>query len=308
MKDIKTNTSKNLRVNYFVKTKTAENHTEREIERHTENEEYVPVIIKRSDDGPRHPDDTLERVINDGLEQYTKRKISLFLSSMAAGLILGFAGLCVSLILVEHDNYGSLLNERLAMAFVYPLGFVICILSGNQLFTEHTATAVYPVLDRKVKISQMLKLWSIILVGNLVGTFLSSWLIHMSEPVIKASSGYEYLYHHLVGYQFGEVFVSAILAGWLMAQGSWLVHSSSSSTAQIICIYIVTFIIGIGGLHHSIAGSAELFVGVLNSSHASIANVISFLSAAILGNIVGGSVFVGILNYTHIKSASSEDL
>jgi len=48
-----------------------------------------------------------------------------------------------------------------------------------------------------------------------------------------------------------------------MAQGAWLVLSCKSTIAQITCIYLVTFLIGIGGLHHSIAGSVEMITGSL---------------------------------------------
>ncbi len=88
-----------------------------------------------------------------------------------------------------------------------------------------------------------------------------------------------------------------------MAQGGWLVLSSPPSSGQILYIYIVTFIIGFGGLHHSIAGSAEIFSGLFHSPSPDYVGSLIFLSTAILGNIVGGSIFVGVLNYAHIKKA-----
>ncbi len=42
--------------------------TERSIERDREDERYVPVIIKRSDQFTRHPDDVLEAAILEGEE------------------------------------------------------------------------------------------------------------------------------------------------------------------------------------------------------------------------------------------------
>ena len=49
------------------------------------------------------------------------------------------------------------------MAIVYPLGFIICIMSGTQLFTEHTATAVYPVLAGKADVKKLFRLWLLLL-------------------------------------------------------------------------------------------------------------------------------------------------
>jgi formate/nitrite transporter FocA (FNT family) len=86
-----------------------------------------------------------------------------------------------------------------------------------------------------------------------------------------------------------------------MAQGAWLILSTPTGSSQILCIYIVTFIIGIAGLHHSIAGSAELFVAMLQHDSITLAAVAHCLLFAVLGNAVGGSIFVAILNYAHIR-------
>lgn len=277
--------------------------TSRSLERAEEDQNYIPVIIKRNDHSVRHPDDTLEWAIQEGVENHERSKTSLFLSSLSAGLILGFAGMCIALtyqLVPPGDN--PLLN-RLACAFVYPLGFVICVMSGTQLFTEQTATALYPVLDKKASYSSLAKIWGTVLFGNVIGTALSSYLLYLSDSVIGAGAGFEQVAHHLFSYGFVEVFISAILAGWLMAQGGWLILATPPASSQLLCIYVVTFVIGFGGLHHSIAGSAEVFSGLLHSAHPDYMSALSFLTAAILGNLVGGSFFVAILNYGHIRKA-----
>ncbi|MAX67244.1 MAG: formate/nitrite transporter family protein [Bacteriovoracaceae bacterium] len=281
--------------------------TKRAKERNKEDRSYVPVIVKRIDEAVRHPDDTLERAIKEGLEQHRRSKLSLFLSAIAAGLILGFAGMCVALvsqIFVGEENF--ILN-RLAVALVYPLGFVVCIMSGTQLFTEHTATAVYPVLDDKTHFKSLILLWCIVLLGNLFGTLISSYLLFMADNVINAKEGYIYVMNHLIHFSSLEVFISAILAGWLMAQGGWLVLATPPASSQLLCIYIVTFIIGLGGLHHSIAGSAEVFSGLFHVENPEWLKSFKFLASAVIGNLVGGSLFVAVLNYGHIKKTQSYD-
>ena len=86
-----------------------------------------------------------------------------------------------------------------------------------------------------------------------------------------------------------------------MAQGGWLILATPPTSSQIVCIYIVTFVIGLGGLHHSIAGSAEVFTGMFHSGDYDVAGIMKFLTSSVLGNLIGGSVFVGILNYAHIR-------
>ncbi len=209
--------------------------------------------------------------------------------------------MCVALITQVVPATENLYMNRLAMALVYPLGFIVCIMSGTQLFTEQTATAVYPALDKRVNLNSLFKLWLIVLLGNMLGTLVSSLLIYTTEPVIIAKDGFLEIMNHLIHFNGFEVFISAVLAGWLMAQGGWLVMATPPASSQVICIYIVTFIIGLGGLHHSIAGSAEIFTGLLHSPDPEYIKSLNFLLFAIVGNLVGGSLFVGVLNYSHIK-------
>lgn len=275
--------------------------TEREIERKEEDKDYTPVIVKRTDEALKHPDDILEKAIAEGLEQLRRPFLSLFLSALAAGLILGFTAMLVAV--VESQSLSLFQTEatRLSIALVYPLGFVLCIMSGTQLFTEHTATAVYPVLDRRGTLYSLLQLWLTVLAGNLSGALISAGFLVTADSVIGAQSGYIEIARHLVHFADWPLFISALLAGWLMALGAWLVMATQPTMSQITSIYIVTFIIGLGGLHHSIAGSVEIFTAYLISNSFTLPQVLKFLSLAIVGNLVGGSIFVALLNYAHIR-------
>lgn len=279
--------------------------TDREKTRKKEDRESIPVIIKRTDEVSSHPEDTLERAINEGREQHHRSNLSLFLSSVSAGLILGFAAMCVALVYYGTVDLDNTILRRFFVGCIYPLGFIICIGSGTQLFTEQTATAVYPVLDRRSPLTSLVRLWSVVLAGNLVGTFISSILIFSAESSVGAAKGAILIAEHLTSAGAYDIFVSAVLAGWLMAQGGWLILRTSSTTSQLVYIYIVTFVIGFAGFNHSIAGSAEIFSGILHSRGETLDSSMKFLVFAVLGNLVGGSFFVGILNYAHIKKTKT---
>jgi len=274
----------------------------REQSRKEEDGNYVPVIIKRSDETGRHPDDALENAIEEGVEQLCRPALSLFLSALAGGLIVGFSAMAVAVVLTLTLKLNAPeIAGRIASAFVYPLGFIVCILSGAQLFTEHTATALYPVLDRKAKLVQLLNLWGIVILGNLVGAFGSASLLFMAGEVIDAEAGFISIGHHLTKFSNTSLFVSAVLAGWLMATAAWLVASTSQSQARITVIFVVTFLIGLGGFHHSIAGAVEMFAAVLYDPQFTIPIASRFISVTLCGNTVGGVFFVALLNYAYIR-------
>ncbi|MEJ2580240.1 MAG: formate/nitrite transporter family protein [Acidobacteriota bacterium] len=278
--------------------------TDRSLERLAEDRTWVPVIVKRTDETRRHPDDVLDAVIEDGLEQLARQTFSLGLSAVAAGLILGFTAMAVAVVSVAVEPLSDWpMLDRLALAVVYPLGFVVCLMSGAELYTEHTATAVYPVLDGRASFTSLLRLWITIVVGNLLGAFVSATLLMGADSVIGAREGYIEIGRHLVAFPSVALLLSAVLAGWLMALGAWLIMATPPTVSQIVSIYIVTFLIGLGGLHHSIAGAVEIFAAVLASDEFGGAQVLRFLSLALLGNLIGGSLFVASLNYAHIRES-----
>lgn len=279
--------------------------TERKLERSAEDEQFVPVIVKRTDEARRHPDDVLQAAIQEGDEQLQRQPLSLFLSAITAGLILGFTAMSVA---IAHEITAPLelpLITRLAKALVYPLGFVVCIMSGTELFTEHTATAVYPVLDRRQDYRRLFRLWGVVLAGNLCGAAASAGLLTGAESVVDFELGIAAVGAHLVEPAAAPLFVSALLAGWLMALGAWLTLGTPPGLAQIASVYIVTFLIGLGGLHHSIAGAAELFSSIFITGEPGWGEGLRFLAVAVVGNLVGGSFFVAVLNYGHIRQSQS---
>lgn len=278
-----------------------ENLVERAKERQLESSNYVSVIVKRTDETFRHPDDILEKAIEEGMEQLSRPNLSLLLSSIAAGMIICFTVMAVGVMAGIVGDLSTGFN-KVMVALVYPLGFVLCILSRTQLFTEHTATAFYPILEKRASINMMLKLWGIVIFGNLIGGLMSSGLLAIADSVIHAKQGYLIIAQHMMSFSFSSLLVSAILAGWLMALGAWTILSTYSTASQILCIYIVTFVIGLGGLHHSIAGSVELFVAYFTSDVLSMSGIAQTILVILLGNAIGGSVFVALLNHGHIRA------
>jgi formate/nitrite transporter FocA (FNT family) len=263
------------------------------------------VIVKRTDEARRHPDDILTQAIEAGLEQLNRPSASLFLSAIVAGLLLCFSGMAVAIVTSLCEGSSLAPWQRVLTALVYPLGFVICIMSGAELYTEHTATAVYPVLDRRASHRQMLRLWLLVVAGNLVGAFVGAGLLVLADDVVGAEAGYRRVAEHLVLFPATQLLPSAVLAGMLMALGAWLILATPPTSSQLVSIYMVTFLIGLGGLHHSIAGAVEVFAGLFVGDAVGLTASIRFIGLAIAGNLVGGSVFVAGLNYAHIRQSQN---
>jgi formate/nitrite transporter FocA (FNT family) len=96
---------------------------------------------------------------------------------------------------------------------------------------------------------------------------------------------------------------SAVAAGWLMGLLAWQVVASRETISQVVVV-LTTFVIGIAHLHHSIAGSTEILMAVFSTDSASLADYGRFLFWAVIGNAIGGSVFVALLKFGHVKASA----
>lgn len=255
-------------------------------------------------------DDILLKQLGEGLDTYHKNKRSTFLSSMMAGLEIGFSYFLVALVFTQ---FTEIVGERFipfVAAFVYPLGFILVVLGRSMLFTEQTSLLSLPVISGRKTLVDLVSLWGIVILGNLVGGYIISLFIVWIGPALNviSLSGIARLAEHVSHYSLGTVLGSSVLAGWLMALLSWIVTSTQSVSGKILVIYIITFIISLAGLHHSIVGNIEVFTGLIGSNTVSVSEYIFFLVTALTGNAFGGVFFVAILKYGVFIANREKDL
>jgi formate/nitrite transporter FocA (FNT family) len=193
----------------------------------------------------------------------------------------------------------------MAAAAAYPLGFILVIIGRNQLFTENTLEPVIPLLeDHDMRtLRRVIRLWVIVLGGNLLGA-LAFALLAAHTPMLNANLRPELL---RIGAEamaggFGTVFYLAIFAGWLIALTAWLVQATQRTLAQIVLIWLTIAPISAFGFRHSIAGSVESFYLAANGGTAWGSALGAFIVPAVLGNIVGGVIFVALLNHGQVAA------
>ena len=241
----------------------------------------------------------LKQQIIEGCETYDRSTSSILLSSFTAGLEMGFSFLMICTV---FSFFGSYFSEDILfklIAYVYPLGFILVVLGQSILFTEQTSLLALPVLSQKRSIASLLRIWGLVILGNIVGGILIAitlvWVgpklgIFKEQDIAKIAL-------HFVEYKWYTILVSGILAGWLMGLLSWLVTSSKETIAEVIIIYLITAVMGFTGLHHSIIGSIEVFSGMLVSPEIDFLSYIKTTFLALAGNAIGATVFVALLKY-----------
>lgn len=258
-----------------------------------------PRKVEDVSNRPKDPEQIIEEQMDESLSEYRKSKGSLFLSSVIAGLDLGFSLLVIGVLYTMFSDSTSDEIMQLIMAGAYPLGFIFVVLGRSTLFTEHTTLAVLPVLSGRETLRNLAIIWGIIYSGNLVGGYLIGGMLSWLGPHLGIISVHalEEIALHLMEVDGMLIMGSAILAGWLMGLLSWLVTSSQETISRIVIVVLITAVIGLGSLHHCIIGSTELFAGMLVSDKVTIGDYLTTQGWATLGNIIGGAFFVSILKF-----------
>lgn len=263
------------------------------IDKELENSESSDVNTAKSHG------EILKQQIIEGQETYDKNPISILLSSLTAGLEIGFSYLLICT--MYSYLFGKVSEETIfkLMSLVYPVGFILVILGQSILFTEQTSLLTLPVLNKKRSVASLLKLWGLVILGNLIGGYQMGAVLTWIGPKLGIfdHKTIESIALHVTGYDGWTILVSSILAGWLMGLLSWLVAASKDTVSRIVIIFMVTAVLAFAGLHHSIVGNVEVFSGFLVSEKISFFNYLNFQGISLLGNALGGAVFVALLKY-----------
>jgi hypothetical protein len=108
-----------------------------------------------------------------GAEEMVRPVNSLWWSGVAGGLSISFS-LLAQAILREHIPDASW--RPLVTSLGYSLGFVMAVLSRQQLFTENTVTVVLPVMaDFTPKnLRSLVRMWAVVFLANMAGTLFAA--------------------------------------------------------------------------------------------------------------------------------------
>ncbi len=253
---------------------------------------------------PKEAYEIMQEQIETGLKEHNRSDLGLFLSSLSAGLEVGFSILVIGIMYTLFKSESTTGQLAVMMALVYPIGYIFVIIGRSELFTEHTTLATIPVMNGQASLGSLAKLWLIVYVGNLAGGYLfgSISLVFNGEMHLIGKDFFYFVSEKMLKYSVGATLISSIMAGWLMGMLSWLLSSAQDTFSRVVMIFLVTFLISIAGLHHCIVGSIEVFMAFFaEANKITLAEFLKFQGLATLGNIIGGVFIVAMVKFAHSK-------
>jgi formate/nitrite transporter FocA (FNT family) len=245
----------------------------------------------------------LRNEVREGLDALERTAPALFVSALSGGLDVGFSVFLMAVIQTEAPGRLPAPIVSLLVANMYSVGFIFVILGRSELFTEQTSLAVLPVLRGRASIRALARLWAIVYIANLIGAAVFAGMVSYIGPAMHVidRQAFGQIGHRLVDHGGSVIFLSAVLAGWLMGLLSWMVSAARDTISQIVIVWIVTTSIGLGGLHHVVLGTVEVLSAVFSSQGIGGLDFARFLLWTTLGNAIGGSVFVALIKYGHAR-------
>lgn len=264
------------------------------------------------------PVETEEAVENAGVAKTRLTGLRAFVSAMFAGAFIGFGALFF--LIVTADPAMTWGPKRFLGGLAFCMGLVLVLCCGAELFTGNSLM-VSDLAARKVTLRQMLRNWIIVWFGNLAGALLLALLVALAGTMGLADGSVGNLAVSTavakVTPDWGTLFVRGILCNVLVCLAVRIGFAARSVADKVLGILLPIAGFVAMGFEHCVANMFFLPMGfmakligfgasVADASALNMGSIIYNLSAATLGNILGGSLFVA-LGYWYLNARKNPD-
>ena len=250
------------------------------------------------------PREIAAKIDSVGVVKAQMATVPLVMLGVLAGAFIGLGGLLF--VLVKSDNSLSFAVSQLLGGWVFCLGLLLVVLAGAELFTGNNLL-VMAWAEQHITTRQVLRNWLWVCAANLVGAVGLALLVYFSGHT------------HMNGGQIGqtvlrialnkqnlpwqEAFLRGVLCNMLVCMAVWMAMGGRSVMDKAVAIVFPITAFVAAGFEHSIANMYLMSLALV-VQHFEVAPAQQALSLAgmlgnwvpvILGNLVGGSVLVGLV-------------
>jgi formate/nitrite transporter len=213
------------------------------------------------------------------------------------------------------DFLGAGLNQFILGA-LFPVGLVLVVLAGAELFTGDAMYAPMAILQGNTNFKGLIYLWSVVYIGNLIGSLFLAYVM-ANGPFVSYASGTAAVtifgsraiaiatakvsYAGIGG--IWSVFLKGILCNWLVCLAIFLALAADDVVSKILAIWFPIMAFVATGFEHCVANMYFIPAGILTNMVAGgdtlLLNWTTMWTNNIiwstLGNITGAVVFMAIV-------------
>ena len=259
------------------------------------------------------PKDFAVRMIDAGQAKVALSTRDTLIRSYMAGAILALAAAFA--VTVSTQTGSPLLG-----ALLFPVGFCMLYLMGFDLLTGVFTLVPLAWLDKRPGVTwkSMLRNWGLVFVGNFAGALTTAvlmaivWTYGFSSEVSEVGQAIGHLGEgRTVGYaEHGAagmltLFVRGVLCNWMVSTGVVGAMMSDSLPGKVIAMWMPIMLFFYMGFEHSVVNMFLFPIGLMLGGEFTLMDYLIWNEIpTVLGNLVGGLTFVGLMIYgTHARTA-----
>ena len=260
----------------------------------------------------KSPRDTVTAVHAIGCAKAGLGNSRLFILGILAGAYIAFGGLLAVIVGggmpgIGAENPGL---QKFVFGAVFPVGLMLVIIAGAELFTGNTATCIPSTLSGQTSWKDLGRNWVLSYSGNFVGSLLVAYLLAYATGLLAAEPWHSTITgiaQAKVAQGFIPLFLKGVGCNWLVCLAVWMAVSAEDVAGKIAGIWFPIMAFVAIGFEHSIANMFFIPAGMLYGANVTWGQfLVTNLVPVTLGNVVGGALFVGVAYWYIYGSREAE--
>lgn len=256
---------------------------------------------------------------------------------LRGGMAGAYIAMGASLMIIVSTGVAPALGAGIAQlisGLVFPLGLILIVLTGAELFTGDAMLAPFAAFSGHCGLLPVFRLWVLSYAGNIAGAFFFAALVSFGvllqpgpEGMTAGASAVSMVtyasercsYPGFVG--IWTCFIKAVAAGWLLNLAVLLGICADDAFGKIVGLWFPTMALASTGLEHAITNTALVPAGLFCAPHLTFLQIaqvgplagnlgwstflMNNLIPATIGNLAGSLLFTGILLWIAFKKEIS---
>ena len=179
--------------------------------------------------------------IENGIKKVKTSRLNQSILAILAGVFIAFAAegsnMAAFNLLSNPNTYG--LGKALSGA-IFGTGLMLVVVAGGELFTGNSLIMA-GVLEKKIKIRELLNNWFFVYLGNFVGSIIIVYMMVNSNLFDSGDGGLGgmtiRIAYNKINLDFMPAFYLGIMCNWLVCLAIWMSYGSKDLTGKIFAIF-----------------------------------------------------------------------
>lgn len=223
--------------------------------------------------------------------------LRFFVRSFMAGAYLGAAAILSYTLGAMLQNHGVV--AKIAVAATFGIGLVAIVYLGAELFTGNCFVTIMPVLKGDLKLKDILPMWVVCYIGNMVGIALICFLFIKSGAQEKVMIPYlQTTMEAKLQFDVFSLLIKGILCNFIVCIAAYSGIKIKDETARLIVIMVFVMAFVLPGFEHCVANGGIFTMGITQLGNAVDWSMLPLhMLISTIGNIIGGSVLLAVPIY-----------